>query len=106
MRYFYIEKVDWEVPIYTPDVQEYNFYESGKGDILVRYIKYEDGINDLRHLLNLDYGEEFLIPIVEEMISECKFSKFGHSENMFQYDEFNYRHKRRIRSNKLNELGI
>ena len=100
MRYFHIEKVDCKSYIV------YNFYESLKGDILIQYIKYEDGTNNLEHLLSFDLSEEFLIPIVEEMISESKFNELGFSENNFQYDDFNFRHKRRIRSDKLEELGI
>jgi hypothetical protein len=102
MRYFYIEKVDCKSYIL------YNFYESLKGDILIQYIKYEDGTNNLEHLLSFDLSEEFLIPIVEEMISESesKFDQFGYSANFFQVDEFKSRHKRRIRNNKFEELGI
>ena len=96
MRYFHIEKVDCKSYIL------YNFYESLKGDILIQYIKYEDGTNNLEHLLSFDVlknaaqrylSEEFLIPIVEEMISESesKFDQFGYSANFFQVDEFKSR---------------
>ena len=104
MKYFYIEKVDCKQGVPESYIL-YNFYD-GRGDIFIEYIKYEDGTNDLRHLLHLDYSDEFLIPIVEEMIIESEFSEFGYSRNNFQYDEFHARIKRRIRNDKLEELGI
>ena len=111
MTHFRIEKVDCKQDVVGRNIPPksyiaYNFYESLKGDILIKYIKYEDGTNDLRHLPSFDLSEEFLIPILEEMISESRFNKFGYSVNFFQVDEFNTRYKRRIRNNKLEELGI
>ena len=111
MTHFHIEKVDCKQGVVGRNIPPksyivYNFYEAGKGDIILKYIKYEDGTNDLRHLLSFDLSEEFLILIVEEMIGESKFNKFGYSKNMFQYDDFNFRYKTRIRNNKLEELGI
>lgn len=107
MRYFHIEKVDCKLGVPKAYIV-YNFYDAEKGDIILKYTKYEDGTNNLKHLLSFDLSEEFLIPIVEEMISESesKFDQFGYSANFFQVDEFNTRYKRRIRSDKLEELGI
>ena len=112
MRYFYVEKWVCEGLSDTSIVSrfiEYKFYGTG-GDLLLKYTKYDDSTNDLQHLLSpiihkIDLSEEFLIPIVEEIISESKFNHLGRSE-LFQYDEFNTKYKRRIRSDKLKELGI
>ena len=103
MTHFRIEKLDCKQGVPESYIL-YNFYD-GRGDIFIEYIKYNDGINDLRHL-RPDLSEEFLIPIVEEMITESKFNEFGHSDRMFQLSEFQTRHKRRIRNDKLEELGI
>lgn len=115
MRYFYVEKWVCESISDTsivPRFIEYKFYGTG-GDLLLKYTKYDDSTNDLQHLLSpiihkIDLSEEFLIPIAEEMISESesKFDQFGYSANFFQVDEFKSRYKRRIRSDKLEELGI